>query len=276
MSVALFPHSSASIRFTSRESETNAPQLVVETNAASETPTRTATLPPATPTRTPTPTPTSTPGGSSVVILAAGDIANCDGTGDEATAQLLDNLPGTVLTLGDNAYPDGTAQQFNDCYNPTWGRHKARTRPSPGNHDYHVPGAADYFAYFGSAAGEAGKGYYSFNLGAWHLIALNSQLDSAAGSVQEQWLRTDLAANQKTCVLAYWHYPRFNSGSHGNNTKTQPFWQALYDYGADVVLSGHEHLYERFAPQKPDGTADATRGLRSSWSEPGVRICIRS
>ena len=196
------------------------------------------------------------------MILAAGDIANCDGTGDEATAQLLDNLPGTVLTLGDNAYPDGTAQQFNDCYNPTWGRHKARTRPSPGNHDYHVPGAADYFAYFGSAAGEAGKGYYSFNLGAWHLIALNA-LDSAAGSVQEQWLRTDLAANPKTCVLAYWHYPRFNSGSHGNNTKTQPFWQALYDYGADVVLSeGTSTCTNGSRLKNRTGRADATRGLR--------------
>ena len=196
------------------------------------------------------------------VFVGAGDIANCSHNNDEATAKLLDNITGTVFTLGDNAYPDGTLAQFNDCYGPTWGRHKSRTKPVPGNHDYHTAGAAGYFDYFGAAAGGRSKGYYSYNLGAWHIIALNSEITQSAGSAQEQWLRADLAANPKTCTLAYWHKPRFSSGKHGNIPASQPLWQALYDYGADVVLNGHDHLYERFAPQNPSGQADATRGIR--------------
>ena len=168
-----------------------------------ETPTPTATLAPTETSTVETPTVTTTPSESSAVILAAGDIANCERPGDEATAQLLENLAGTVLTLGDNTYPDGTAQQFNDCYDPTWGRVKDRTRPSPGNHDYHVPDAAAYFAYFGSAAGPSGAGYYSFSLGDWHLIALDSEIDVTAGSPQEQWLRADLATHLNLCTLAY-------------------------------------------------------------------------
>jgi len=139
-----------------------------------------------------------------------------------------------------------------------------------GNHDYHTVGASGYYTYFGAAASPLDtnctsdcKGYYSYNLGAWHIIALNSEIDHAAGSVQEQWLRADLAGNQNMCTLAYWHKPRFSSGtSHGNNSSFQPFWQALYDYGADVVLNGHDHEYERFAPQSPTGQADPTRGIR--------------
>lgn len=195
------------------------------------------------------------------VFVGAGDIASCGHNRDESTAQLLDNIPGTVFTTGDNAYPDGTLAQFNDCYGPTWGRHKDRTRPSPGNHDYHVNGAAGYFDYFGAAAGDRSKGYYSYNLGAWHIVSLNSEISQGAGSAQEQWLRADLAANPKVCTLAYWHKPRFSSGRHGNNAGSQALWQALYDYGADVVLNGHDHLYERFAPQNPNGQADA-RGIR--------------
>jgi len=196
------------------------------------------------------------------VFVGAGDIANCNSTEDEATAKLLDNITGTVFTLGDNAYPDGTLSQFNNCYGPTWGRHKNRTKPSPGNHDYHVNGADGYFDYFGAAAGDRSKGYYSYNLGAWHIIVLNSEISHSAGSTQEQWLRSDLAANPKTCTLAYWHKPRFSSGQHGNINSTQTFWQALYDYRADVVLSGHDHTYERFAPQSATGQADASRGIR--------------
>ena len=136
------------------------------------------------------------------------------------------------------------------------GRHKARTSPSPGNHDYHTADAAGYFDYFGSRAGEFGKGYYSYDLGAWHIIVLNSNISVEAGSPQEQWLRTDLAAHPVVCTLAYWHHPRFSSGVvHGSNTSMHPLWQALYDYGADVVLAGHEHNYERFAPQDPQGVA---------------------
>jgi hypothetical protein len=210
--------------------------------------------------------PAAPPAPGPEVLLAAGDIAQCDSLGDEATAALLDSLPGTIATLGDNAYSSGTAAEFARCYEPTWGRHKARTRPAPGNHDYKTKGGAGYHAYFGPAAGEAGRGYYSYNLGAWHLIAINSNCDDVggckAGSPQERWLRADLAANPATCTLAYWHHPRFDSGDKGNDTDLQPIWQALYDAGADVVLSGHDHLYERFAPQDPKGLADQARGLR--------------
>src|SRR5688572_3481171 len=199
---------------------------------------------------------------SDPVFVGAGDISNCSRTQDEATAQLLDNISGTVFTLGDNVYPDGTASQFSDCYGPTWGRHKNRTRPSPGNHDYHVNGASAYYNYFGAAAGDSSKGYYSYNLGAWHIIALNSEISHSAGSAQEQWLRNDLAANSSVCTLAYWHKPRFSSGQHGNITSTQTLWQALYDDGADVILNGHDHTYERFAPQNPNGQADSSRGIR--------------
>ncbi len=198
-------------------------------------------------------------------FVGAGDIASCGSAGrDEETAELLDAIGGTVFTLGDNAYPDGTAANFADCYEPTWGRHKARTRPSPGNHDYHTPGATPYYAYFGASAGDSGKGYYSFDLGDWHIISLNSNIDMSAGSAQEQWLRADLAASAKQCTLAYWHHSRFSSGTnHGSSTAPQPLWQALYDYNADIVLSAHDHIYERFAPQTPDGVADAARGIRA-------------
>ena len=199
---------------------------------------------------------------SDPVFVGAGDISNCSRTQDEETAKLLDNISGTVFTLGDNVYPDGTASQFSDCYGPTWGRHKNRTKPIPGNHDYHVSGASGYYNYFGAAAGDPGKGYYSYDLGTWHIIALNSEITQSAGSTQEQWLRADLAANPKTCTLAYWHKPRFSSGQHGNIAASQALWQALYDYGADVILNGHDHTYERFAPQNPNGQADASRGIR--------------
>jgi len=199
--------------------------------------------------------------GGDPVFVGAGDIANCSGNTDEATAKLLDSISGTVFTVGDNVYPDGTAAQFTDCYGPTWGRHKDRTRPSPGNHDYHTAGAAGYFGYFGAAAGDPAKGYYSYNLGAWHIISLNSEVGYAAGSAQEQWLKADLAANSSMCTLAYWHHPRFSSAQHGNSTRSQAFWQALYDQGADVVLNGHDHTYQRFAPQNPSGQADP-KGIR--------------
>ena len=194
--------------------------------------------------------------------MGAGDIADCGSSGDEATAALLDGIPGTVFTAGDNAYTDGSTTQFANCYEPSWGRHKARTRPAPGNHDYHQSGAAPYYAYFGANAGPAGLGYYSYDLGAWHIISLNSNISMSAGSTQEQWLRADLAATTKSCVLAYWHHPRFSSGTHGSSTSPQPLWQALYDYNAEIVISGHDHNYQRFAPQTPAGVADPVRGIR--------------
>jgi hypothetical protein len=201
------------------------------------------------------------------VLVGAGDIAACASSGDEATANLLDGIPGTVFTLGDNAYESGSATEYNNCYGPSWGRHKGRTQPTPGNHEYNTPNAAGYYGYFGGLAGDPTKGYYSYNLGQWHIIVLNSNSDCstiscASGSAQEQWLRADLAANIKTCTLAYWHHPRFNSGAeHGNDLHVAPFWDALYQLGADVILNGHEHVYERFAPQNPSGVADAA-GIR--------------
>ncbi|MGH9277189.1 MAG: metallophosphoesterase family protein [Acidimicrobiales bacterium] len=202
------------------------------------------------------------------VVLAAGDIASCESTGDEATAPLVAARPNaTVITLGDNVYDDGTARQFRDCYEPSWGPVKSRTRPSAGNHDYETPGASGYFGYFGAAAGEPGAGYYSYDVGAWHVIVLNSNcgdVSCSAGRAQEQWLRGDLAAANRACTLAYWHHPRFSSGTrHGSSATVAPFWQALYDGGADLVLTGHEHNYERLGPLTPAGALDEARGIRS-------------
>ncbi len=207
-------------------------------------------------------------GGYAVVVVAppvlvgAGDIAVCASSNDEATAAILDTIPGVVFTTGDNAYQDGTAHDYAWCYAPSWGRHRARTRPTPGAHDYHTPGASAYYAYFGRNAGDSGKGYYSYDVGAWHVVAINSIIARAAGSPQERWLRADLAAHPTQCTLAYWAYPRFSSGVHGNDTTLKAIWQALYDGGGDVVISGHDHIYERFAPQDPAGNRDATRGIR--------------
>jgi hypothetical protein len=206
-------------------------------------------------------------GPSPEVLVGAGDIASCEAENDEATAALLEGLEGTVFTLGDNAYPDGTAQDFERCYAPSWGRYRERTRPAPGNHEYHSAKAAPYFDYFGAAAGAPGKGYYSYELGAWHVVVLNSEVELGAGSQQEQWLRADLRASTSRCTLAYWHRPLFSSGPErdpveGGPVDVKPLWDALYEAGAEVVLSGHDHFYERFAPQTPEGLVDTERGLR--------------
>jgi hypothetical protein len=201
------------------------------------------------------------------LLIAAGDIANCASRGDEATAALVRDIAGTVATLGDHAYESGSKQEFSRCYDPTWGSEKARTRPAAGNHDYEIRNASGYFDYFGEAAGNRGEGYYSYDLGAWHIIVLNSNCEPIGGcgtnSRQGRWLRADLAAHPATCTLAYWHHPLFSSGKeHGGDEAMRPVWQALYDAGADVVLSAHEHHYERFAPQDPDGRLDRKRGIR--------------
>ncbi len=198
------------------------------------------------------------------VVLAAGDIARCGDqlSGAVATARLLDRLEGTILTLGDHAYEDGSQKSFTQCYEPTWGRHKARTRPAPGNHDYHTREARPYFEYFGENAGPAGRGYYSFDLASWHVVSLNSVTDAKRGSDQLAWLRDDLEANPRTCTLAYWHIPVFSSGDHGDDSKMLEVWRVLYQFGADVVLNGHDHDYERFGPQDPKGAADPARGIR--------------
>ena len=200
------------------------------------------------------------------VLVGAGDIAACDVGTDTATANVLDRIPGAVFTTGDNVYRDGTPEEFGRCYHETWGRHRARTRPAPGNHDHHTEGAAGYFGYFGSNAGERGKGYYSYGRGPWHIVVLNSNCSYVGGcgpgSPQEQWLRADLASHPADCTLAYWHHPRFSSGTHGGSATYAAFWQALQDHGADVVVVGHDHLYERFAPQTAAGVPDAAGGIR--------------
>jgi chitodextrinase len=196
---------------------------------------------------------------SDAVIAAAGDI--CSSPTDCApTASLLDQIaPSRVLTLGDNAYPDGSSSDYTSYYEPNWGRHKSKTSPAPGNHDYHTAGGAGYFNYFGS---QAPAPYYSFDLGAWHLISLNGEIDHSSGSTQESWLKNDLAAHPAQCTLAYWHEPRFSSGSeHGSDSSFDPFWRDLYTAGAEIVLNGHDHEYERFAPQNPTAGADP-KGIR--------------
>lgn len=198
-------------------------------------------------------------------LLAAGDIAECNGTGDTATAALLDKLDGTVAALGDNAYESGTAEEFADCYDPTWGRFKARTRPAAGNHDYGTVGAEGYYDYFGPTAGDPDRGYYSYDLGAWHIDVLNSNCDEVGGcgedSAQAAWLAADLAAHPTRCALAYWHHPRFSSGKHGSDDTYDAFWRILRARDVEVILNGHDHDYERFAPQNPDGDADPN-GIR--------------
>lgn len=196
------------------------------------------------------------------VLVGAGDIASCTAGGDSITAALLDAIDGAVFTAGDNAYPNGTTQQFQDCYDPTWGRHKSRTRPAPGNHDYYTAGAAPYFAYFGASAGQAGKGYYSYELGAWHIIVLNSNIAAGPGSAQANWLRSDLAGHPTDCAAAYWHHAVFSSGKHGPyNAMMADLWEILDAAGVDVVLAAHDHFYERFAPQTATGVADPN-GIR--------------
>ena len=213
------------------------------------------------PTVTPTPAPPA-------VMLGAGDIASCASKGDEATAALLDSFDGTVFTLGDNVYDNGTSAEYRNCYGPSWGRPsiKDRTRPVPGNHEYNTRDAAGYYGYFGAAAGDPTKGYYAFDEGTWRVYVLNSNCAEIggcdAGSVQEQWLRDDLEANPRACAMALWHHPRFSSGAeHGSSTATQALWQALADFDAELVLAGHDHLYERFAPQTATGAPDDAHGL---------------
>ena len=214
------------------------------------------------------------------MIAAAGDIA-CDpgdsaynggsGTGQlcrhRAVADVIARLaPAAVLPLGDEQYEDGQLSKFRTSYASSWGQFLPISRPVPGNHEYETPGAAGYFDYFGSRAGTRGKGYYSYNLGTWHVIALNSNcaaVGCGVGSAQELWLRRDLAANPRKCTLAYWHHPRFSSGPLGDDRSVTALWNALYRFNADVVLSGHDHHYERFAPMRGDGVLDHARGLRS-------------
>src|SRR5262245_44472243 len=196
-----------------------------------------------------------------LTLLVAGDISSCSSEGDELTADLLDQRFGLIQALGDNAYPDGTLAQYQNCYGPSWGRHKARTRPAVGNHEYHVDGAAGYFAYFGAAAGDPMLGWYSYDIGSWHVVVLNSNCGEIGGctaaSPQGLWLEADLAANPRDCTIAVTHHPRFSSGSaHGSSTALRDLYDIFDRHDGDIFLSGHDHNYERFNPQDALGNAD--------------------
>ena len=198
----------------------------------------------------PGPLPTYAPGAT--VLLAAGDIGSCNSDADEAVAALAGRLPGTIGLLGDIAYDDGSLAEYKACFDPAWGSVRSRIRPAPGNHEYQTPNATGYFSYFGAVAGTPGEGWYSYDLGTWHVVVLNSNCEEVGGcgngSPQVSWLAADLAAHPAMCTLAYWHHPRYSSGHHGSDQLTEPLWRALADAGADVVLQGHDHDYERLAP----------------------------
>lgn len=208
------------------------------------------------------PTVPLTPLANAEILVGAGDIASCSSTGDEATAALLDTIPGTVFTAGDNVYPSGTADEFRACYAPSWGRHRDRTRPAPGNHDYYARGAAPYYAYFGERAGPRGRGYYSYELGDWLVLVLNTNVPVSADSEQARWLRAQLAGRTGRCEVAISHHPRFSSGGHGSSRRLTAIWQILYDARVELWVAGHEHIYERFAPMSPAGALDEARGVR--------------
>jgi len=195
------------------------------------------------------------------VMVGAGDIARCDTPSTEATARLLARIPGTVFTLGDNVYPKSTPELLATCYEQTWGREKWRTYATPGNHDWEQSSGQPYFAYFGAGAGPPGLGYYSYSLGGWHIVSLNSNVPAGPGSPQYEWLKRDLTESAAACTLAMWHHPLFSSGPNGNSSQMREAWRLLQRFGADVVLSGHDHDYERFAPQDADGRATPT-GIR--------------
>ena len=215
-------------------------------------------------------TPTAT------LLLAVGDIGYCDGSADERVGELAASLPGTIALLGDNAYPRGSSDEFANCFDPTWGPLRDRLRPVPGNHEYETRGAAGYFSYFGDAVGDPAEAWYSYDLGEWHLIALNSECDAiggcGAGSPELAWLVADLSAHPATCTLAYWHHPRYSSGRHGSNDMTEALWQALAAAGADVVLSGHDHDYERLSPIDGIRSFVVGTGGRSLYAWPGAPI----
>jgi hypothetical protein len=215
---------------------------------------------------------TASPDGQTYILVGAGDIASCkDPEGAQATARLLEQIPGTIFAAGDLAYERGTAGEFLKCYGTTWGEFKARTKPTPGNHEYADPTASAYFQYWGAQAGPQGKGFYSYDLGSWHIVALNTNCNASdlggcgKGSPQEEWLRKDLAEHPDSCVLAYGHHALFSSGvfkSHAIHPELKELWRDLYADHAALVLAGHEHSYERFAPQDPDGHADPVNGIR--------------
>ena len=215
------------------------------------------------------------------VLLAVGDIGNCDGTHDEDVAALAASLPGTIALLGDLAYPDGSTSNFKNCFAPAWSKLLPRLRPAPGNHEYQTSHADPYFAFFGPVAGTPHQGWYSYDVGSWHIVVLNSNCAAVGGcdrgSAQMRWLAKDLATTATgsvvfpaPCILAYWHHPRYSSGLHGDDPMTDALWQTLAINHATLVLSGHDHDYERFAPR--DGIREFVVGTggRSLYAWPGA------
>ncbi len=214
------------------------------------------------------------------VMVGVGDIASCHQKLGLATAMVVDsiiksdsvaNIPTATFTLGDNVYSQGTEAQFAECFTPSWGNPKLRVmenmHPTPGNHDYGTANAAPYYKYFGKAAGVDGKGYYSYDVGKWHVVALNSEtvmgseFSDADRDAQMQWLDKDLSDHPAACTIAYWHNPRFSSGWHGDDERFTPIWQTLYKHNVDLVLNGHDHDYERFRPMNPSGSLDTAKGI---------------
>ena len=214
-----------------------------------------------------------------VVMIGAGDIAMCGKTGDEQTASIVDsvlkvdsiaNVENVVFTAGDNAYPVGSAREFESCFAASWGNPASRImkfiRPSPGNHDYDTGGAEPYYEYFGERAGPGKRGYYSYDIGDWHVVSLNSELPPVSGRLaqakaQDAWLIKDLAANKKICTVVYFHRPLFSSGDHGNSPSLRRIWDIMFRYRVDLVLNGHDHHYERFVPMAPSGVPDSINGI---------------
>jgi hypothetical protein len=214
------------------------------------------------------------------IFIGAGDIAGCGQNNDQLTAMLVDSLlkadsiakvNDAVFTAGDNVYDSGTPDEFLRCFTPTWGdptkRIMKKIHPSPGNHEYLSPAANGYYAYFGAAAGAPDKGYYSYTVGTWHVVALNSEMFVNFGFSQAQrteqlaWLVKDLTTSPKACTIAYFHHPRFSSGYHGSDVSLAPVWTILYEHNVDLVLNGHDHDYERFVAQNPDAQPDSVRGI---------------
>jgi Calcineurin-like phosphoesterase len=214
------------------------------------------------------PSAASSPGarGGTAVLVGAGDIGECGSVHPAETAALVAAIPGIVFTTGDNAYSTGSAAEFRRCYDPSWGRFRDRTRPAIGNHDGLTAWGAPYFSYFGAAAGAAPDAWYSYQAGTWHVVVLDSNCPGVdgcgEGSAQLAWLRSDVAAHPDLCTLAIWHHPRFSSGEHGDSKSVAPLWDVLYAAGAELVVNGHDHDYERFAPQTPTGALDPARGIR--------------
>ena len=225
------------------------------------------------------------PAAADPVLVGAGDIARCHSKADAKTAALVAAIPGRVFAAGDLAYPRGSAKQFHNCYGPSWGAFRKRTSPAVGNHEYESTGAKPYFAYFGQRAGPSGKGWYAYNLGTWRIYVLNSNCEivrCGSKSPQGRWLRADLTAHPRACVAAIWHHPLFSSGYHGSSPLSRRLWRPLAEAGADIVINGHDHDYERFEPQtidgdaSPDGMREFVVGTGGTSLRPFISVAANS